>query len=71
MTEVLEITDIVRLSKTSASTVNRAMNKWKAGVDDGEFPPPLKYRRKGDSSKAARVTTSQEFDDWIERWPDA
>lgn len=71
MTEILEITDIVSLSKTSASTVNRAMNKWKSGVDDGQFPPPLRFRRKGDSTKAARVSTNHDFEDWLERWPDA
>lgn len=68
--EMLDPAEIARLSRTSLSTVNRAMNKWKSGIDDGNFPPPLAYKRKGDGAKATRMSTSTDYVDWLERWPD-
>ncbi|PWJ22812.1 hypothetical protein ATK17_0010 [Branchiibius hedensis] len=67
---MIPFNQVVTDSGTSASTVNRAMNKWKAGIDDGKFPPPLAYKRKGKGAKAERCCTTDQFADWLERWPE-
>lgn len=68
--EMLPLPEIVRRSSTSESTVRRAWAKWESGLDDGQFPPPLKFKRVGDGAKAKKVSNSADFEDWLERWPD-
>lgn len=69
--EMLDIPAIMARSDCSETTVRKAFAKWKQGVDDGEFPPPLRYKRKGDGKRAKFVALSTDYADWLERWPDA
>ena len=67
--EMLPIDVVAQRSDTSDSTVRRAMAKWESGLDDGQFPPPLRFKRKGDGAKAKKVVPSPDFEDWLDRWP--
>lgn len=69
--ESLGIPTIAARADCSESTVRKAMGKWREGVDDGQFPPPLRCKRKGDGKRAALVALSTDFEEWLERWPDA
>lgn len=64
-----DLRDIVAASSTSESTVRRAWAKWESGKDDGKFPPPLEFRRKGEGKNAPRVSHLKHVDDWLDRWP--
>ncbi|AKU15785.1 hypothetical protein VV02_07820 [Luteipulveratus mongoliensis] len=65
-TTVLKLRDVATDTQTSESTVRRAWAKWETGVDDGSFPPPLEFKRKGEKGK---VSLRKHVDEWLDRWP--
>lgn len=66
----LSVSAAAEATDCSTDTIRKAMNKWRAGVDDGTFPPPLQAKKKGDGARAALVTRDDWLRDWIDRWPD-